>query len=351
MAARHVLGPAHELHTFSFVPDDARIDEERHVDVVNRAAGRTVAHKFRLAPADLRRDIDALTWHQGEPFASPVIYAQYRVMQRAAEAGVKVVLGGQGSDEMLAGYDRYLAARVASLLRQGRWCRAWRVSALPVTPYPGGPGSLRRAALLQAVPRGVADAAYSVLRPGHRHPPWINWRWFADRGVKPAPAWSARGRNVLRELLAHDLVDSQIPALMRYEDRNAMAFSLENRVPFLTPPLVEMLFALPEDHLLADDGTRKAVFRRAMRGIVPDAILDRRDKIGFSVPSEAWYEALRPWMSERLSLAADLPCLVRSQVEMRRLALLSGKRWGDPTLTWRWVSLASWAERLDVRFD
>ena len=155
----------------------------------------------------------------------------------------------------------------------------------------------------------------------------------------------------MREMLAHNLLHSQIPALMRYEDRNAMAFSLENRVPFLTMPLVELLFSLPEEQLLAADGTRKAVFREAMRGIVPETILNRRDKIGFSVPSMAWFEALRPWISERLSDVARLPCLVSQQVEIRRLALLSGKSWGDPTLVWRWVSLGTWAERFGAILD
>lgn len=350
MAARHVLGPGHELQTFSFIPDDARIDEERHVDAIGEAAG-AVMHKFRLRPEELRRDIEALTERQGEPFASPVIYAQYRVMQLAAESGVKVVLGGQGSDEMLAGYDRYLAARVASLLRQGRWASAYRVAAEPVTPYPGGRRSLLRTACLQALPGWAADTVYSRLRPVHRSPPWIDQRWFAERGVQPRAAWSATGRHVMREMLGHNLLESQIPALMRFEDRNAMAFSMENRVPFLTAPLVELLFSLPEEYLLADDGTRKAVFRQAMRGIVPDSILDRRDKIGFSVPSMAWFEALRPWVSERLSLASRLPCLVGQQVEMRRLALRSSKPWGDPSLVWRWVSLGTWAERFGAKMD
>jgi asparagine synthase (glutamine-hydrolysing) len=350
MAARHVLGRDHALQTFSFIPDDSQTDEEHHVDAIGKAAG-AVMHKIRLQPEELRRDIELLTERQGEPFASPVIYAQYRVMQLAAESGVKVVLGGQGADEMLAGYDRYLAARLSSLLRQGRWHRAYAAAAAPVTPYPGGRRRLLRAAIVGALPARLAQAAYSRFRPAHRAPPWIDQQWFTERGVEPPAVWSASGRHVMRSMLAHDLLDRQIQALMRYEDRSAMAFSLENRVPFLNPPLVELLFSLPEEYLLAADGTRKAVFRKAMRGIVPESILDRRDKIGFSVPSMAWFDALRPWMSERLSLAAELPCLAAKQVQMQRLALLSGRSWTDPTLIWRWVSLATWAERFGATLD
>jgi asparagine synthase (glutamine-hydrolysing) len=240
---------------------------------------------------------------------------------------------------------------LASLIRQGRWITAYRSARAPVTPYPGGRNACLRAAIVRSLPARVADAAYALLRPGRGAPPWLDHRWFADRGVQPGAGWSAVGRRVMREMLGHNLLQSQIQALMRYEDRNAMAFSLENRVPFLTTPLVDLLFSLPEEHLLALDGTRKAVFRHAMRGIVPDSILDRRDKIGFSVPMMAWFESLRPWVSDRLSLAARLPCLIGHQVDMRRMALLSGRPWGDPFLAWRWVSLATWAERSGAVFE
>ena len=82
------------------------------------------------------------------------------------------------------------------------------------------------------------------------------------------------------------LTRSSIPHLLRYEDRNSMRFSIESRVPFLDVHLVEYLFSLPEEYLISDAGCSKYVFREAMRGIVPDAILDRQDKIGFATPEK-----------------------------------------------------------------
>lgn len=348
MAARG-MNPTGELLTFSYIPSDPSIDEERHIDLVGRAAD-AVMHKIHLTPDDLRRDIDTLTSVQGEPFASPVIYAQYRVMQMARETGVKVMLGGQGADEMLAGYDRYVAARVASLLRRGRPLAAIHAAGGGVTPFPGGRAAGLRRGIMNALPAGPARAIYDVLRPSRGAGPWLDTDWFAEQGVVRPQTWSADGRRVMRETLGHNLLESQIQALMRYEDRNAMAHSLENRVPFLTKSLVELIFALPEHHLLAGDGTRKAVFRHAMRGTVPDAILDRKDKIGFSVPIMAWFDALRPWVAARLRSAAAIPGLVPSQVEMRRMTLLSGREWADPFLIWRWVSLATWVEQFDATF-
>jgi asparagine synthase (glutamine-hydrolysing) len=137
---------------------------------------------------------------------------------------------------------------------------------------------------------------------------------------------------------------------MRYEDRSAMAFSVENRVPFLNRGLVELLFSLPEEHLLAADGTRKAVFRRAMRGIVPDSILDRRDKIGFSVPMVAWFDALRPWLAERVEHMASLPGVHQEDV-VRQWRLIEARApSGDRWRVWRYVSLSMWAERFGAKF-
>jgi asparagine synthase (glutamine-hydrolysing) len=345
-SARHLLGPAAELHTFSFIPADPLIDERRFSDAVIRSAG-TVAHSLSLEAEELRRDIDTLSGIQAEPFASPVIYAQYRVLGLAREAGMKVVLGGQGADETLAGYDRYLPARLASLLRQGHWLRAVGGARRAVTPYSGGTLGALRVAAGHALPGWLVVPVRERWRQVRGKAAWLDGDWFAERGVGATPLWSARGSRVLREMLDFNLRESQIQALMRYEDRNAMAFSLENRVPFLTPALVQLLFSLPEEYLLAADGTRKAVFRQAMRGIVPDLVLDRQDKIGFSVPMRSWFTALDPWIAERLEHVGGLPG-VRSD-EVRRRWRGDGRP-VDPYMVWRCVSLSTWAERFGARF-
>ena len=345
-SARHLLGPAAELHTFSFIPADPLIDERRFSDAVVHSAG-AVAHTLSLEAADLRRDIDTLSGIQAEPFASPVIYAQYRVLGQAREAGMKVVLGGQGADETLAGYDRYLPARLASLLRQGHWLRAVRSARHAVTPYSGGTFGALRVATGSALPDWLVVPVRNRWRQARGKAAWLDAGWFAERGVEPTPLWSAHGPRVLRAMLDHNLRESQIQALLRYEDRNAMAFSLENRVPFLTPALVQLLFSLPEEYLLAADGTRKAVFRQAMRGIVPDLVLDRRDKIGFSVPMRSWFAALHPWIAERLEHVGALPGVRAVEVQRR---WRGDGRPVDPYMVWRCVSLSTWAERFGARF-
>ncbi len=130
-----------------------------------------------------------------------------------------------------------------------------------------------------------------------------------------------------------------------------MASSVESRLPFLTPELAEFLARLPEDYLLGRDGTTKCVFRRAMRGIVPDSILDRRDKIGFATPEREWLKSLGPWVDEtqacdraRSIEALDVPALQRDWHAVR-----TGHAKFDFRV-WRWVNLIRWAERFNVEF-
>lgn len=114
---------------------------------------------------------------------------------------------------------------------------------------------------------------------------------------------------------------------LRYEDRNSMAFTIESRTTFLTPALVTFVFSLPEEYLIAADGTSKAVFRHTMRGIVPDVILDRQDKIGFATPEQHWLRALRPWAAKVLQseTAKTVPVLHLEVVQQQWQSVLAGR--------------------------
>ena len=130
-----------------------------------------------------------------------------------------------------------------------------------------------------------------------------------------------------------------------------MAFSIESRVPFLTPNFVEMVLSLPPTCWISEDGTRKAVLRDAMRGIVPDSILDRRDKIGFQTPERA---LLRDSAKEvEQILLSDAATRVRGiKLDHLRETALRIQR-GEPTdgvPLWRWINLIKWAECFDVMF-
>jgi asparagine synthase (glutamine-hydrolysing) len=140
-------------------------------------------------------------------------------------------------------------------------------------------------------------------------------------------------------------VRRDLTSLLRYEDRNSMAHSVESRVPFLTTRFAELLFSLPPSYLIDAQGTRKAVFRQAMRGIVPDAVLDRRDKIGFQTPEYAWLGSLKPWVRGILGsdAAARLPVFAAGAIGRITEALDRGTMPSGIPL-WRWVNFIRWAE-------
>ena len=131
-----------------------------------------------------------------------------------------------------------------------------------------------------------------------------------------------------------------------------MASSIESRVPFLTPQLAEFAAGLPDEYLIALDGTSKVALRRSLRGLVPDQILDRRDKIGFATPTAAWLEGLGGWVDDVLaSDSARAAGPLRLEEARRRWRdMREARRPFDP-VAWRWVNLSRWAAQLQVRFE
>jgi len=129
-AVRH-LEPDFPINTFSYIDDSPAKSEEKWIDLVNAHVGAR-PHKIRATSADLVNEIGALVRHQGEPFGSTSIFAQYMMFRRAREEGMIVMLEGQGADELMAGYDGYGGARLHSLLETkgvlaaGRFLGAWQ---------------------------------------------------------------------------------------------------------------------------------------------------------------------------------------------------------------------------------
>ena len=352
MAMRHVAGPKLELHTFSYVAGQGAISEEPWIDIVNAAAG-AIPHKIHLTPEEWSADAARLVETQNEPFGSIAIYAQNRVFRRAAQSGIKVVLGGQGSDELLAGYRGGWVIRLAMLIERLRWVEALRFLRQLARVRQENDPTLARIglfALRRVLPPAIADAARR-LRPPQR--PWINRDWCRAHGVVVDPSRHGResGEGRLRHELIRAVTTLSLPALLRYEDRNAMAYSVESRLPYLTPELARFALSLPPDYLVGPDGTGKRVFRAAMRGIVPDAILDRRDKIGFAVPIQTWLPVI-PGVLDLLEEVAVAPPINRAAVNPSIAALRDGKTPSvrDSFLLWRLVGLAAWARRFNVSF-
>jgi asparagine synthase (glutamine-hydrolysing) len=353
-AMRSLSGDGLDLHTFSYVPEDPELSEERWISLMVRKTG-AVAHSVTPAPQELQTDLDRLIDVQAEPFGSTSIYAQYRVFQLAREAGVKVMLDGQGPDELFGGYRPYLPARLAGLLSRGQLLSAARFVAA-ISTLPG----MTSTAVARTVLRGSSTVAKSSLPDAIRMsssrlknraslPDWLDGSWLADRGVVlPGPFRAVSGTSALRQEL-REAVRSNLRTLLRYEDRNSMAASIETRVPYLTPAIAEFAAGLPDHYLIGPDGLGKLVLRRSLRGLVPDQILDRRDKIGFNTPESSWLLSLEPWVDGVLDSEAARAGGPLRIAEARKSwhAARDGRGGVDPA-TWRWLNFVRWVDRFRV---
>lgn len=272
-------GHAHQKTVTAYF-DDAGFDERPYARAVVEATGAD-AHWVTFDADDLVGDLPAIVRAQGEPFGSTSICAGWYVMRAAREAGLTVMLDGQGGDELLAGYRASFGYRLSDLLRAGELARA--THELRAFTRSHGPRWAGVALATPHVPervrlavRGRLRGAAALVGPGLR------------ALERPAPENGAVFPDRLRRQL-HTLVANRgLPELLRYEDRNSMAHSLEARVPLLDHRLVELAFSLPGDELIRR-GETKSVLRRALADLLPARVAGRRDKLGFVTPEARFF--------------------------------------------------------------
>ena len=264
------------IKTFSMVFPGKKQDESSFINEV-AAATRVEAHNVSPSTEDLLEDLSDLIWTQEEPFGSLSIYGQYKVMQLANKAGMKVLLDGQGSDEIFAGYFIYYKYYLfESLLSLSMWetietAKQIKSKLQDIVLFPA-------MTILSALGRSQGTLRNLWLSR-------IKYLKGLDKIVLANPL-ADRGFNLNRALHS-DLTRYSIPQLLRYEDRNSMRWSIESRMPFLDYRLVELAMSLPSGYKIRK-GMTKYILRRAMKGLVSDRILGRRDKIGFAAPDEDW---------------------------------------------------------------
>jgi asparagine synthase (glutamine-hydrolysing) len=257
------------------------IDESPFAEMVAERAGIRLVHTTPAGHPLLATVLPVLR-AQGEPYGGGSVNAQYAVMAAAHREGIKVLLDGQGADELLGGYLPYLGLRTAGLLFSGNPIDAMTELKAQVQRGPYSASGVLLAAVNEGLPRAALEAIRD--RSGGA---------FGIQCAAPLRRESAMPRTrrepgtFLASRLWHALTTQGLPTLLRYEDRNSMAFGIEARVPFLDVRLVELAVRLP-DRLRIDRGTTKVALRRAMKDRLPQAVNTRRDKLGFVAPQQAW---------------------------------------------------------------
>jgi asparagine synthase (glutamine-hydrolysing) len=336
LSSRQLKGGG-DYHAFSAVYGDQGFSEAAYVKAAVDATG-VVDHVVTPDGAGFSHDLVDFVRAQGEPAPSLGAYTQYCVARSAAAARVKVLLDGQGADELLAGYHYqagpYLAERWTTsgpfaafgearalgknMARSSLWLFA--LAAYHHFPWPNVARSLIRArgASLAVLPGNAFSSAFrSFARPGLKH----------------------RATERIDEERRQSLTVTSLPALLRYEDRNTMRFAVEARLPFLDFRMVEMGLRLSPAALFRG-GWTKSILREAVSDILPPSIVRRRDKLGFATPEARLLREAAPVVREALAGAGDLDGrLARSFVQAR---LAEGETLFDRPYLARWLTAAVW---------
>ena len=341
VCAMHHLNPKSRIHTFSYIADEENINEEKWVDIVNNHVN-AIVHKIKVSKEELVEDLDDLIRTQGEPFSATNLYAQFRVFKEAKQEGIKVVLDGQGADEMLAGYLFYQGPVLANLIKSLKLKTAWTFFTASATNTSSTKKSLLKMVASELMPPGIMRLLRAVFLSNKRIG-WLSSNWIRNKNVTKSLFYKRKDNSKLplKSHLESSLCGLGIPKLLRYEDRNSMRWSVESRVPFLHIDFVEYLYSLPEEFLLSGNGTSKYVFREAMRGIVPDEILDRADKIGFATPEKLWLTKMDLWVKNILQSSSWIDIFEHKELEKEWERVVSGEVAFD-FKCWRWINLICW---------
>lgn len=280
-------------------------------------------HNVRPTYDDFVEGIERCLYLHDEPVGSPSVFMQYYVMKKARELGMKVMLDGQGGDETLLGYERYYPAFLLALAQSGcgitllrEWWLASRhsiltnLSLLAYSLYFSLP-TLRRHVLARRarfIKPALLDLALDVFKLGYGSPQSIY------------------------HLQSSEILQYQLPHLLRYEDRNSMAFSIESRVPFLDHLCVETALALTSTEKIRDGFTKHALRLIAAR-VLPKAIAWRRDKAGFDAPTKLWLLNHRPKVQSSIN---NSPLLRELCIHVPTLETIS------LSLAWRLYNVSLW---------
>jgi asparagine synthase (glutamine-hydrolysing) len=311
--------------------EDERTDERRFASQV---VERCDLAWYVVTPtaSEFALEIDACLRAQGEPALSPSVYFQYCVMRAARQAGLKVMLDGQGADELLGGYERYVPTWALEVARTAGATTAAREF-------------VRVARHSRPGLRGMSALAAYVLIPSLRR------RIVTRRSAFLRSEFSATVLGLLERLAASayrlgdardaDIREFSLPALLRYEDRNSMAHAIEARVPYVDRQVVGCALRLPPTGLYRR-GFSKYPLRELAAQLLPATIAWRSTKIGFEPPTQRWLGPLAGAMQAEVESCTLLERLCTTMPRLQQLPM---------PLQWRFYNLARWQRLFGVAVD
>ena len=336
------------LRTITARPRTGAVDEGRYAALVAQASGSHATDVFLDADLLWER-LGELVWTQDEPFSSTSIFAQSCVFREARSQGLVVMLDGQGADEIFAGYPVFLRHGLVERLLHADVHGS--VAQLRGVKTSTGTGIAR-----QLVVAATCLTPDWTRRAGSSFMPSTRlMKSFFDaqtlRGAITDPFVRLGRCTTVRDCSLQQIQAASLPMLLHWEDRNSMSSSIEARVPFLSPALVETALGLPY-WAKVNGGVTKSILRDAMRGTVPDEILDRRDKVGFEAPERTWLtgSGTSATMNTMVNRALQQVDHVLTSSGRTTIAeIRAGNRPYDRVL-WRLICMGVWIERFAVRW-
>ena len=308
----HQIGERQKVFTASYNMEE--IDESKWARLIVENT-TTSWHQTYPTSAEFLEDLEDLVYTHDIPVGSTSIYAQYRVMRLAHEHGIKVLLDGQGGDELFTGYSSYYGTFFFEMLKNMAMIPFFRelthLHNAPVTTKTVLLSLIRLGALRLLPDRVIAFQRQKNARKEQIYNYYAPDFWEAS-SQKVAGEKIRTTRTSVNSMLHLFMTDCKLSSLLRYEDRNSMRFSIESRTPFADDiHLIEAVFQIPSLYKI-HNGWSKYLLRQAMKGIVPSAILSRKDKVGFATPEYFWltelyqnFEAyLLPDLTEYLNVEA-----------------------------------------------
>jgi asparagine synthase (glutamine-hydrolysing) len=267
-----------KFYTFSLVVPGSVLDESRYIKEIGKHT-KTKQFFTTIEYAEFLDELHDFIVAQEEPVTRMTSYSQYRVMKLAYHHGAKVLLDGQGGDEIFAGYIYYFSYYFYELLISGAWYSLIKESFSYTKNfrnfYP------QQYLLFLLLPDRIKFFLWSTFMNT-----WVNHQYlYQVCGETKDPRWNIMN---LRDSNILTLFTTAIPHLLNWEDKNSMRWSIEARLPFLDVNLVELALDLPASDKLKD-GYTKVAFKDAMSDILPDMIRKRKDKIGFGTPVDDFF--------------------------------------------------------------
>ena len=326
-----------EIHIFTAQSPNSGYDETKYVDAVLRKCNnpRLIVHRKDLSTLSVKQDLLKYIKIQEEPFGDPSIIAHGFLMKMAAEAGIKVILNGQGADEIFFGYNNMSQAILQQQFKSLQFHQAYEnLNAMKL-----GKNYMLRTFLQTIMPAMEFKMRVSsrIKRRNHINPTLLD---KVDEGMIKLDSY-----NKFYNVWAESVYGVHLPHLVHYDDRNGMAYSIEGRMPFLDHRIAEFVATIRPQEFLKN-GLRKYILRETCKQYLPEEVYKRTDKIGFFTPLADSLLRDKDWVLENFSNNVFINDSFHNNLI---LCLKSGEL--DTPLAlhvWRQLSVALWMKEYNI---